>query len=205
VAIPIPGVCMWGLVLSEKENAVYGLAGILRDADILYSIDSTSLKVRWRFHLDGEVRAWPAVTADAVYVGSCDTYHNYPEPESVTHHHTLYAISHRGKLRWKRTLDGSINTSPAADERGGIYLTLRSEKDKNNYLLCMRPDGTERWRLKVASPFEPLSPAVVGDQQTVYFYGQRAYAIGNAAPASAPVKTSRSRTLYKPTKPAGGR
>jgi outer membrane protein assembly factor BamB len=205
--IPAPGVRMCELVLSQKEQALYGLVVGREDAFFLYSIDATSLKVRWRFPLDGEVRAWPVVTEGAVYVGSSDTHSQRPPPPppTVTHHHTLYAISHRGKLRWKRTLQGSINTSPAADARGDIYLTLRSEKDKNNYLLCMRPDGTERWRFKVASPFEPLSPPVIGDQRTVYFYGQRAYAIGDAAPAPAPVQSSQLCALHGPAQRAGGR
>lgn len=181
VEIPAPGARMWGLVLSQSKRLLYGLVAGREDNTSLYSLDATSLKVRWRFHLDGEARAWPVVTADAVYVGSADYYPQYPERGPIRHHHTLFAISHEGKLRWKRTLEGSIDTSPAADERGDLCLTLRSEKDRNNYLLCIRPDGSERWRLKVATPLEPLSPPVIGDRQTVYFYGQRAYAVGDAS------------------------
>jgi outer membrane protein assembly factor BamB len=183
--VPAPGVCMWGLSLSQSKRALYGPVVGDGNSNFLYSIDPINLRVKWRYQVKGEVNAWPVVTADAVYVGTCDTYHNYPEPESVTHHHTLCAIRHDGKLSWKRTLDGEINTSPAADKLGDVYLTLRSEKDRNNYLLCLRPNGTERWRAKLASPLEPLSPPVIGDQQTVYCYGQRAYAVGNAGPVPA--------------------
>jgi outer membrane protein assembly factor BamB len=166
-----------GLAISERHDAAYALAS----DRVLLRVDATNMRVKWRFPLDGEVGAHPAVADSAIYVGCRDTHpQSYSDKSPVKHCHSLYAINHRGRLLWKFTLPGGLDTAPAVDGRGDIYVTVESEMENASFLYCIKPDGSQRWRLALPEPYRILSSPIIGNNQTVYCYHNKAHAIDAA-------------------------
>lgn len=163
-----------GLAINPKHRAVYAVT----HTGVVCQVDAEELTPRWRLRLPGPVASHPAVTDRAVYVGGAD---QYGTDGVECHHHSLYAISHGGKIIWNRTLDGELRTAPAVDQRGDIYLTLEAERERATYLLCVSAKGTERWRIRLPTAYGIVSSPVIGDNRTVYCYHDRAYAVSGGA------------------------
>jgi glucose dehydrogenase len=85
-------------------------------------------KVKWQFRTKGQIISSPAVTSDAVYIGSSD--------------HFLYAVDRNtGVEKWKFKTDGRITSSPAV-VGGCVYFT---SYDGNAYAVDAAT-GSQKWK-----------------------------------------------------------
>ena len=162
-----------GLVIDKRYNLVYALMS----EGILVCADAPNLKVKWRFRTKGELASYPAVTDGRIYVGGADTT---GQGKVLSHHHLLYAVSHTGMLLWELDLDDELRNPPCLDKRGYIYLTTRSEKDRAAYVYSVTPQGRIQGRVRIAQ-CRYMSAPILGPDRTVYCYGTRAFAIGEAS------------------------
>jgi outer membrane protein assembly factor BamB len=91
----------------------------------------------WAAQTGGPVRSSPAVTADAVYIGSEDGF--------------VYAFDREtGRERWKYAAGGAVNSSPA----------LHGERvfagSANGFLHCLsRSTGKQLWRVEIGADTTP--------------------------------------------------
>ncbi|WP_449433861.1 outer membrane protein assembly factor BamB family protein [Pseudomonas putida] len=135
----------------------------------------------WRFETAGPVYSSPAVSADGSIVVGCEdhflrrinqdgeclwdmqaegAFHASPTIDHArgivyagSYDHTLYALAHgSGELLWRRSFDPQVEddlySSPALDGHGNVIVGT------DNTLMCLAPDGQERWRITEASRFE---------------------------------------------------
>ena len=83
----------------------------------------------WHFATHGRISAQAVVDSQGrIYIGSHDRH--------------FYALTARGKLRWRRDLGGPIYSTAAIGEDGRLYVGSDA-----NRLVAMRPDGTVDWTL----------------------------------------------------------
>jgi len=84
-----------------------------------------------------------------------------------------------GKEKWSMELPGDkTSTYPKIGPDGNIYLTVR-----NHTIICLEPNGKEKWRFEKDEKTEPLSQKQAwGDDGTLYVTGDggnwKLYAIG---------------------------
>jgi eukaryotic-like serine/threonine-protein kinase len=104
----------------------------------------TLKRLAWKFKTGGRVISSPAVTDDAVYVGSTDG--------------SLYAVDRAdGQLRWKFDSRGPISSSPAVSE-GVVYV---SSVDGNVYAVDAA-SGKERWKFASKGERRFTAPGIHG-------------------------------------------
>ncbi len=80
------------------------------DGERLFALDTSTGEVKWRANVGPNILSSPIVGADGtIYIGSRGNY--------------LYALDHRGDLKWKADIEtGMAYTSPALGKDGLIYL-----------------------------------------------------------------------------------
>jgi len=152
--------------------------------------------LRWRFNTGDEIHGHPSIADDGtIYIGSNDEYlyaiypNNgtekwrfdttwglYGNP-SVANDGTiyigtdkLYAIYPNGTLRWSFVLgydEWVAKSSPAISSEGTIYIGTHIGSMSGGDIVAVNPDGTERWRKRIASEWVESSPSI-GEDGTIY-------------------------------------
>ena len=151
--------------------------------------------LRWRFKTGHYVKGPPSIADDGtIYVGSWDDYLYALHPNgtmkwrhgvgagtesnpSIGHDGTiyvgggyLYAIYPNGTRKW--TFDFGSNkhshqSSPAISADGTIFIGTIIGNYVGGEILAVNPDGTERWRVRIAENEVQSSPCI-GSDGTVY-------------------------------------
>jgi outer membrane protein assembly factor BamB len=104
----------------------------------------TLTSVVWKFKANGKLISSPAVTPNAVYVGSADN--------------NLYAVNRAdGTLKWKFETRGPVNSSPAVDHG----LVMFASVDGNFYAVDAE-SGKEKWKFATGGERRFTAPGIHG-------------------------------------------
>ena len=150
--------------------------------------------LKWRFKTGDWIQGHPSIAADGtIYIGSFDgylyaLYQNGtlkwkcgvgPGTEtnpSIANDGTiyvgsdkLYAIYSNGTVRWS-FIPGAerfIISSPAISTEGTIYFGTNIDDVDGGEIIAVNPNGTERWRKRIATDWVDSSPSIAEDG-TVY-------------------------------------
>jgi len=164
------------------------------DDTYLYAMNPDGT-LKWRFKTGDVIKAPPSIADDStIYIGSYDDYLYalYPNGTmkwkcpigygtalnpSIAGDGTiyvgwdyLYAVYLNGTIKWifnmgeNRHNDGS---SPAISADGTIYFGTDIGDGAGGEIIAVNPDGTERWRKKIANYWVDSSPCIAEDG-TVY-------------------------------------
>ncbi len=174
-----------GVAIGVEPDVVY----VLMNDGTLYQLDADSLAVNWRRQLDGNARANPALTGDALYVITKPQVNGASAGASGFWEHTphiLHRVTHTGEVVWSVSIPCEVPTAPAVDRGGRVYVTGFTADTPgskwSSHVYCVLPDGQVAWHVRVpSSPCSPSSP-VLGKGGTIYFYSDRVYAVGRAVP-----------------------
>jgi len=152
--------------------------------------------LRWRFQTGDEIHGHPSIADDGtIYIGSNDEYLYAIYPNNGTEKwrfdtrwglygnpsiandgtiyvgtDKLYAIYPNGTLRWSFVLgsDEWVGSSSAAiSSEGTIYIGTHIGSMTGGDIIAVNPDGTERWRKRIANDWVESSPSI-GEDGTVY-------------------------------------
>jgi outer membrane protein assembly factor BamB len=75
-------------------------------------------------------------------------------------------------VKWKYDIDGAVQSSPAIDENGIIYIGT-VWKTHGDYLYAFYPNGTLKWKFYVGN--EIYSSPAIGDDGSIYFGSETDY------------------------------
>jgi len=163
--------------------------------DYLYALHPNGT-LRWRFKTGMYVKGPPSIAEDGtIYIGSWDgyLYALYPNGTmkwrcslggygtetnpSIANDGTiyaggnvLYAVYPNGTLRWVFNLGSERHidqSSPAISADGTIYIGTNIGETSGGEIIAVNPDGTEKWRKKIANKWVESSPSIAEDG-TVY-------------------------------------
>lgn len=152
--------------------------------------------LRWRFKTGDEIHSHPSIADDGtIYIGSNDEYLYAIYPNNGTEKwrfgtrwglygnpsiandgtiyvgtDKLYAIYPNGTLRWSFILgydEWVAKSSPAISSEGTIYIGTHIGSMSGGDIVAVNPDGTERWRKRIANDWVESSPSI-GEDGTVY-------------------------------------
>jgi len=151
--------------------------------------------LRWRFNTGDDIHGHPSIADDGtIYIGSWDDhlYAIYPNGTMKWSFHTewgtsnnqaigddgtiyvgtdkLYAIYPNGTLRWSFVLGNDewvAKSSPAIASEGTIYIGTQIGDGAGGEIIAVNPDGTEKWRKRIANYWVDSSPSIAEDG-TVY-------------------------------------
>lgn len=152
--------------------------------------------LRWRFYSGNRIYGSPSIAPDStIFIGSSWNGHLYalypngtlkwdypgagtPNNPSIGNDGTIYAgylydlkaLYPNGTLKWDFNVgsDKYIGKSaPAISADGTIYLGVDYIDDNGGDIVAINPDGTERWRKKIAGYWVESSPSIAEDG-TVY-------------------------------------
>jgi outer membrane protein assembly factor BamB len=131
-----------------------------------YSTEDNSFYDKWWFKTDidnrGHIEGSGVIDNDnVIYFGSWGPF---------------YAMYPNGTLKWVCDVGGWVESSPAIDENGTVYVGIAEQW---GYLSAINPDGTLKWRYPVNE--EIFSSPVIGSDGTIYF-GDGAYYINALYP-----------------------
>lgn len=115
--------------------------------------------LKWKIKMEGPIFSPPSMkTNDILYTGCSDKY--------------TYAISSKGKIKWKTPTGEYHNTSPAIGIDGTIYTNSRDGK-----FFALNPSGSIKWQF-ITKEFIVSAP-LLGKDGTIYFgsYDNKMYAI----------------------------
>jgi outer membrane protein assembly factor BamB len=116
-----------------------------------YSTIENPLIEKWRFPADDWICGSPVIdTNEIVYFGG-----SY-----------FFAVYSNGTLKWVVKTGGLIESTPAIDENGIIYVGTTNAVSVN-YFYAFNPNGTVKWRY--ATGHHVYSSPVVGGDGTVFF------------------------------------
>jgi outer membrane protein assembly factor BamB len=88
----------------------------------------------------------------------------------------LLCFSPRGKLRWKKALDGGLSSSPLPDENGNTYVAVQGTP---GYILALDSGGQELWRYSTEPGFtRDIARGVHGELYAVWT--EYVYCVGSA-------------------------
>ncbi len=164
------------------------------DDTYLYAMNPDGT-LKWRFKTGEFIKAPPSIADDGtIYIGSYDDYLYalYPNGTmkwkckigygtalnpSIASDGTiyvgwdrLYAVSPNGTIKWIFNMgeDRHIDTSsPAISADGTIYFGTNIGEVGGGEIIAVNPDGTEKWRKKIANYWVESSPCIAEDG-TVY-------------------------------------
>jgi len=163
--------------------------------DYLYAMYPNGT-LRWRFKTGDYVKGHPSIADDGtIYFGSYDDYLYalYPEgalkwkckgpgtasSPSIGSDGTiyvggdkLYAIYPNGTVKWNIEVGPGLLTgvgfsSPAISADGTIYVGVNIGDIDGGDIIAVNPDGTEKWRKRIANYWVDSSPCI-GEDGTVY-------------------------------------
>ena len=152
--------------------------------------------LRWRFQTGYYVKGSPSIAEDGtIYIGSYDDYLYALYPNNGTEKwrckvgsgtetnpsiaedgtiyvgdDKLYALYPNGTMRWSFNLGPNRyihQSSPAISSEGTIYVGVCIGETSGGEIIAVNPDGTERWRKKIAQKWVESSPSIAEDG-TVY-------------------------------------
>lgn len=118
----------------------------------LYAL-SPNGTLKWKYPSDSEFATNPSIGRNnIIYVGSGID---------------LLAIKPDGTLLWKYRVGEEVRLSPAIGPDDTIYV-----RGREDYLVALNPDGTEKWMLNLGSNLSHtyMSP-VIGPDGTIYTFG----------------------------------
>jgi len=152
--------------------------------------------LRWRYQTGESIMGPPSVADDGtIYIGSWDgyLYALYPNGTkkwqcgigygtatnpSIGSDGTiycgskkLYAVNPNGSMKWSFNLGSEQHhiegSSPAISANGIVYVGVEIGDANGGEIIAVNPDGTERWRKKIASFAVDSSPSIAEDG-TIY-------------------------------------
>jgi outer membrane protein assembly factor BamB len=162
--------------------------------DNLYALYPNNGSLKWAFHTGGWIRTSPCIADDGtIYCVSLDNYLYAIYPNGTMRWRTsvgagtsptigqdgtiycgynnLYAINPTdGSVKWTfnpgpgRTIQGG---TPCNSIDGTIYFGTNIGQYDGGELIAVNPDGTERWRIMLATDWIDSAPAI-GEDGTVY-------------------------------------
>ena len=154
--------------------------------------------LRWKFKTGGDVKSPPSIAEDGtIYFGSLDfdnsLYALFPNGTlkwkvgtgdgtsanpSIAEDGTIYVGSNKlraffpnGTLKWSFDLGPGRHiqySSPAIAEDGTIYVGTNINEVSGGDIIAVNPDGTEKWRKKIAAEGWVDSSPTIGEDGTVY-------------------------------------
>jgi outer membrane protein assembly factor BamB len=165
--------------------------------DYLYAIYPNGT-LRWRFETDHYVKGPPSIAEDGtIYIGSWDDYLYALNPNgtmkwkckvgsgtettpAIASDGTIYvggdklwAIYPNGTMRWSFDLGSNRHihmSCPAISADGTIYVGTNIGDAEGGDIIAVNPNGTEKWRKKIATDWVDSSPCIAEDG-TVYIGG----------------------------------
>jgi outer membrane protein assembly factor BamB len=151
--------------------------------------------LRWRFKTKDWIQGHPSIADDdTIYIGSFDDnlYALYPNgtmkwkcgvgPGTETNpsladdgtiyvgSNRLYAIYPNGTRKWAFNPGSErfiAHSSPAVSAEGAIYFGTNIGETSGGEIIAVNPNGTERWRKRIADEWVDSSPSIAEDG-TVY-------------------------------------
>jgi len=165
------------------------------DDTYLYAMNPDGT-LKWRFKTGSYIKAPPSIADDGtIYIGSWDDYLYaiYPDGTEKWRHgigsgtsvnpsiasdgtiysessNKLFAVYPDGTRKWTFDLgpDRHIDSSSAAISADGtIYVGTNIGNMDGGEIIAINPDGTERWRKRIANDWVESSPSIAEDG-TVY-------------------------------------
>jgi len=182
-------------IVSNPAIADDGTVYIGSGDSYLYALNPNGT-LKWRYKTGGEIHGHPSIADDGtIYIGSNDEYlyaiypNNgtlkwkigtkwalYGNP-SIANDGTiyfgtdkLYAVNPDGTLHWSFILGNDewvASSSPAISTEGTIYIGTNIGTMAGGEIISINPDGTERWRKRIANGWVESSPSI-GEDGTVY-------------------------------------
>jgi PKD repeat protein len=162
--------------------------------------------LRWRFNTGGEIHAHPSIADDGtIYIGSDAKYLYALNPNgtmkwkfyidslpdggiAIAEDETiyigtnqLYAIYPNGTLKWSFNIGSDVwiyKSTPAISADGTIYFGTCIGATTGGEIIAVNPDGTERWRKRIANELVDSSPSIAEDG-TVYIGSSYDISSGN--------------------------
>jgi outer membrane protein assembly factor BamB len=149
--------------------------------------------LKWRFKTGDIIQGHPSIANDGtVYIGSFDgnLYALNPNGTQIWKYgagtetnpsiasdgtiyigyRKLYAINPNGTSKWSFNPGADkriVSSSPAISADGTIYVGTNIGETSGGEIIAVNPDGTERWRKRIATEWVDSSPSI-GEDGTVY-------------------------------------
>ena len=125
--------------------------------DYLYALYPNGA-MKWKCKIGKGTETNPSIASDGIiYVGG----------------NNLYAVYPNGTLRWSFNLGTNRHihkSSPAISADGTIYVGTNIGETSGGDIIAVNPNGTEKWRKKIANDWVDSSPSIAEDG-TVYIGG----------------------------------
>jgi len=162
----------------------------------LYALYPENGTVKWQYHTGGSVRTSPCIADDGtIYVVSVNGVLHALYPNGTLKwqasidggtsptigqdgtiycgYHQLYAINPDGSLKWvfnpgedRSIKEGTPCNSVDGTIYFGTYISYSTQPDGGE-IIAVNPDGSERWRLMIATNWVMSAPAI-GIDGTIY-------------------------------------
>ncbi len=87
-------------------------------------------------------------------------------------------LPNAGEFIWKYKLPLSDSSSPTIDLHGNLYIYGLNKTMKIPMLLCLSPNGTEKWYVLIHAGLKPYSGPVIGENGTIYITAFTRYPSG---------------------------
>ena len=158
----------------------------------LYALYPNNGTLKWKYGTGDWIRTSPCIGDDGtIYVVSLDNYLHAVNPDGSLKWKTsvgagtsptigqdgtiycgydkLYAINpSNGSVKWTFDVGGKIRgATPCNSIDGTIYFGTHIGENDGGELIAVNPDGTERWRIMIATTWVMSAPAI-GNDGTIY-------------------------------------
>jgi len=152
---PARWVCQWACVVFKSsptigdDGTVYIGVGFAP----LCALDPVDGSEKWCVTGSTADMSSPSISSDGtLYIGARDNH--------------LWAVTAAGVVKWEYAIhgDGDVLTAPAIAPDGTIYVA----SNFGGYFHAINPDGSLKWRLRMAKTSKNISPALATDG-TIYF------------------------------------
>jgi len=182
------------VITSDPTIAEDGTIYIGSQDNYLYAMNPNGT-LKWRYKTGHHIRGPPSIADDGtIYIGSVDKHLHavYPNGTMRWKHYvgdeistnpslgedgTIYcggnkfwAINPNGTRKWTFNMGNDRHvdsSSPAISADGTIYFGTNIGDGDGGEIIAVNPDGTERWREKIAGYWVESSPSI-GEDGTVY-------------------------------------
>jgi outer membrane protein assembly factor BamB len=182
------------VITSDPTIAEDGTIYIGSQDNYLYAMNPDGT-LKWRYETGHHIRGPPSIAVDGtIYIGSVDKHLHaiYPNGTMRWKHYvgdeistnpslgedgTIYcggnkfwAINPNGTRKWTFNMGNDRHvdsSSPAISSDGTIYFGTNIGDGDGGEIIAVNPDGTERWREKIAGYWVESSPSI-GEDGTIY-------------------------------------